>query len=80
MLLHATQDLAIDLARSFLVGDAISDMEAALAAGCQPLMVRTGRGRKQAAALATSGLGDVPVVADLGEAVDWILNQLRPDP
>jgi D-glycero-D-manno-heptose 1,7-bisphosphate phosphatase len=80
MLLHATQDLAIDLARSFLVGDAISDMEAALAAGCQPVMVRTGRGRKQAAALATSGLGDVPVVADLGEAVDWILNQLRPDP
>jgi D-glycero-D-manno-heptose 1,7-bisphosphate phosphatase len=80
MLLQAVQDLAIDLARSFLVGDAISDVDAALAAGCRPVMVRTGRGRKQAVALASSGLGDVPVMADLGEAVDWILTQLRPDP
>jgi D-glycero-D-manno-heptose 1,7-bisphosphate phosphatase len=80
MLLHAAQDLAIDLARSFLVGDAVSDIEAALAAGCQPVMVRTGRGHKQAAALATSGLGSVPVLADLGEAVDWVLKQLRLDP
>jgi D-glycero-D-manno-heptose 1,7-bisphosphate phosphatase len=80
MLLQAAQDLAIDLARSFLVGDAISDVDAALAAGCRPVMVRTGRGRKQAVALASSGLGDVPVMADLGEAVDWILTQLRPDP
>lgn len=78
MLLQAAQDLGIDLARSFLVGDAISDLEAATAAGCRPLMVRTGRGRKQAAGLATSGLGDAPVLADLGEAVDWVLKQLRP--
>lgn len=78
MLLQAAQDLGIDLARSFLVGDAISDREAATAAGCRPLMVLTGRGRKQAAGLATSGLGDAPVLADLGEAVDWVLKQLRP--
>jgi D-glycero-D-manno-heptose 1,7-bisphosphate phosphatase len=74
MLLQAAWDLDVDLERSYLVGDAVSDMEAALAAGCRPVMVRTGRGRKQAAALATSGLGDLPVMADLGEAVDWILN------
>jgi D-glycero-D-manno-heptose 1,7-bisphosphate phosphatase len=80
MLLQAAQDLAIDLTTSFLVGDAITDLEAALAVGCRPVMVRTGRGRKQAGALAFNGLGDVPVVADLGEAVEWILNQLRPDP
>ncbi len=79
MLLQAALDLDIDLARSFLVGDAVSDMEAALAAGCQPVMVRTGRGRKQAAALATSGLGDVSVLVDLGEAVDWIIKRLRTD-
>jgi len=80
MLLQAAQDLGIDLERSYLVGDAISDMEAALSAGCQPVMVRTGRGRKQAAGLADNGLEAVPVVADLGEAVDLILNRLRPDP
>lgn len=80
MLLQAAQDLGIDLEPSYLVGDAISDMEAALSAGCQPVMVRTGRGRKQAAGLADNGLEAVPVVADLGEAVDLILNRLRPDP
>ncbi|HSN74839.1 MAG TPA: D-glycero-beta-D-manno-heptose 1,7-bisphosphate 7-phosphatase [Anaerolineae bacterium] len=80
MLLQAAVDLGIDLERSFLVGDARSDVEAGLAAGCQPIMVRTGRGTKQAAGLAASGLGRVPVVADLAAAVDLILNQLRPDP
>ena len=80
MLLQAAQELGIDLARSYLVGDAVSDMEAALSAGCQPVMVRTGRGRKQAAGLADYGLQAVPVVADLGEAVDLILDQLRPAP
>jgi D-glycero-D-manno-heptose 1,7-bisphosphate phosphatase len=80
MLLQAAWDLGIDLERSYLVGDARSDMEAGLAAGCQPVMVHTGRGRKQAAGLADNGLEAVPVVADLGEAVDLILNQLRLGP
>jgi D-glycero-D-manno-heptose 1,7-bisphosphate phosphatase len=80
MLLQAARDLDLDLSRSYLVGDAVGDMEAGLAVGCEPVMVRTGRGMKQAAGLAASGLGRVPVVADLGEAVDWILHQLRPDP
>jgi D-glycero-D-manno-heptose 1,7-bisphosphate phosphatase len=80
MLLQAAQDMDIDLERSYLVGDAVSDMEAGLAVGCEPVMVRTGRGMKQAAGLAASGLGRVPVVADLGAAVDWVLYQLRLDP
>ena len=72
LLLRAAQDLAIDLAQSFLVGDAISDMEAALAVGCRPIMVRTGRGVKQALGLSADGLRHVPVVADLREALDVI--------
>ncbi len=75
MLLQAAQDLAIDLERSYLVGDAVSDVEAGLAAGCQPIMVRTGRGTKQAQGLAVHGLRHVPVVVDLAEAVDWIFSQ-----
>jgi len=50
-----------------------------LLAGCQPVMVRTGRGVKQMTGLAAKGLEHVPVVANLAEAVDWILSQLRPD-
>jgi D-glycero-D-manno-heptose 1,7-bisphosphate phosphatase len=76
MLLQAASDLDIDLERSYLVGDAVSDMEAGLAAGCQAVMVRTGRGMKQIAGLAAIGLGHLPVMADLGAAVDWILNDM----
>lgn len=73
MLLQAAQDLAIDLERSYLIGDAVSDMQAGLAAGCRPVMVRTGRGATQVTGLAAAGL-DVPVVADLVAAVARILN------
>jgi D-glycero-D-manno-heptose 1,7-bisphosphate phosphatase len=64
--------LDIDLSRSYLVGDAVSDMQAAVAAGSRPMLVRTGRGMKQALGLAVHGLHHVPVAADLHEAVDWI--------
>jgi D-glycero-D-manno-heptose 1,7-bisphosphate phosphatase len=72
MLLQAARDLDIDLSRSYLVGDAVSDMQAAVAAGSRPMLVRTGRGMKQALGLAVHGLHHVPVAADLHEAVDWI--------
>jgi D-glycero-D-manno-heptose 1,7-bisphosphate phosphatase len=72
MVLQAARDLDIDLDRSYLVGDAVSDMQAALAAGSRPMLVRTGRGVKQALGLAVHGLHHVPVAADLLEAVDWI--------
>ena len=75
MLLQAAQDLAIDLDQSYLVGDAVSDVQAALAAGSRPLLVRTGRGAKQAQGLAVHGLRHVPVLADLAAAVDWIFSQ-----
>jgi D-glycero-D-manno-heptose 1,7-bisphosphate phosphatase len=44
MLHRAAMDLKIDLARSYLVGDKISDLEAAMHAGCCPMLVRTGDG------------------------------------
>ena len=66
----------IDLSRSYLVGDAVTDVQAALAAGCQPIMVRTGRGKSQLHRLSSAGCGHVPVVADLAAAVDWIQAQV----
>ncbi len=75
MLLQAALDFGIDLEQSYLVGDARSDVQAGLAAGCQPLLVRTGRGAKQMAGLAADGLSDTPVVADLAAAVAWILSR-----
>ena len=74
MLLQAAADLDIDLASSYLVGDAVTDMEAALAVGVLPVMVRTGRGIAQLANLEAKGLDGVMVTEDLGEAVAWILD------
>lgn len=72
MLLQAAADLGLDLRASYLVGDAVSDVEAGLAVHCQPILVRSGRGQAQLPDLKANGY-DVPVVADLAEAVGWIL-------
>ena len=75
MLLQAAAALDIDLANSYLVGDAVADMQAALAAGCRPVMVRTGRGIPQLAKLEAKGIDGVVVTEDLGTAVASILDQ-----
>lgn len=45
MLLRAARELDLDLSRSWLVGDALSDLEAARVAGVRGILVRTGRVR-----------------------------------
>ncbi|MBI4770460.1 MAG: HAD-IIIA family hydrolase [Chloroflexi bacterium] len=65
MLLHAARDLGVDLSTSLLIGDAISDVQAALAAGVRPTLVRTGRGEQQFAALDSALRAQVPDFPDL---------------
>jgi len=77
LLLQAATALHLDLARSYLVGDAITDVEAALAVGVQPLLVRTGRGADHAALLDTQTRTLCPVVNDLSQAIAWILDRSR---
>jgi D-glycero-D-manno-heptose 1,7-bisphosphate phosphatase len=48
MLLEAAREHSIDLARSYMVGDKASDVEAGQAAGCRTILVQTGYGREQA--------------------------------
>lgn len=69
MILKAAHDLRIDLAASWLVGDKASDISAAIAAGCQPLLVLTGYGALHQNAIPS----DVPVCANLYEAALYIL-------
>lgn len=66
--------LGIDLARSFLVGDALSDVQAAIAAGCTPVLVLTGRGHVERSLLPREVLPLCHVAEDLGAAVEWILH------
>jgi D-glycero-D-manno-heptose 1,7-bisphosphate phosphatase len=51
MLHEAAGDFQIDLTASFIIGDKIADIEAGLAAGCRPLLVRTGYGVAEAVSL-----------------------------
>jgi len=75
MLFRAVEDLGLDLEHSYLVGDAVTDIQAARAAGVQGILVLTGRGAQQAPWLKAQGLDGCPVMADLSVATDHILGQ-----
>lgn len=74
LLLRAAKEHGIDLSGSFMVGDKAADVEAGLAAGCQPLLVLTGYGRKEASRIPEP----IPRLPDLAAAVSHILE--RPSP
>lgn len=69
MLLSAAEELGIDLASSWMVGDKGADVEAGIAAGCRPILVRTGYGIAESACIPSG----VPVVDDLAAAVAYLL-------
>ncbi len=74
LLYRAVEELGVDLAKSYLVGDTATDMAAGRAAGCSVLLVLTGKTTADAA------LQVVPkpdgIVTDLAEAVRRILAAL----
>lgn len=74
MLLAAAQELGLDLAGSFMVGDKGSDVAAGRAAGT--LTIKIGSGPDQSP---PSGPQEEPhhQTPDLAGAVDWILTQLK---
>jgi D-glycero-D-manno-heptose 1,7-bisphosphate phosphatase len=76
LLLQAARELVLDLPQSVLIGDALSDLVAARAAGVgQAMLVRTGRGIEQLALAQAAGVGDFPAYANLSEALDAVLGQ-----
>lgn len=74
LLQQAAQDLDIDLARSYMIGDHLRDIETARRVGAKGILVTTGHGEDQ---LKTSGItaANQPdyVAKNILEAVDWIL-------
>jgi D-glycero-D-manno-heptose 1,7-bisphosphate phosphatase len=59
LLLRAASELNLDLKRSVMIGDSITDAQAGMAAGCYPILVGNFE-------------GTIACVADLGEAVRLI--------
>lgn len=76
MLLRAARELDLDLARSWMVGDMVSDMLAGHNAGCAgSILVLTGHGKiseSEAGAFANH------VASDLAAAVDWLFGPCAP--
>lgn len=76
MIERAATEHNLDVARSYVVGDRLSDMELAFRTGCKAIFVRTGYGLGEE----TWHAKDWPrqpdaIVDDLLRAVDWILRQ-----
>ena len=77
LLRQAADELNLDLTRCYLIGDAVRDIEAALEAGCLPILVLTGKGREESAHLKKPGFGGIDVVSNLSEAVELVINSRR---
>jgi D-glycero-D-manno-heptose 1,7-bisphosphate phosphatase len=62
----------LDLSDAVVIGDALTDIEAGLAAGCRTILVLTGRGAEQLR-LTEGSEREFAVAADLPAAVDLVL-------
>jgi len=60
----------LDLKNAYFIGDNISDIHAALAHGCKPILVKTGKGERT---LQANPNLNVSVYTDLSAAIDAIL-------
>lgn len=74
MLTRAAAELHLDLARSFSVGDKWTDVQVGQAAGAGGMLVRTGYGRANEAAV-PPGLSPAAIVDNVAAAAAWILRQ-----
>jgi D-glycero-D-manno-heptose 1,7-bisphosphate phosphatase len=78
MLDHAALEHALDLQRSFVVGDRYGDIELARNAGARSVLVRTGYGEGELAwHAATWPMQPDFVAEDIMQAADWIVRQQK---
>lgn len=77
MLRQASSDLGIDLNRSFLIGDQITDIEAGKSVGSFTILVRTGLGERWLAKKHEWKVQPDAIVCDLSEAVELVLTKVR---
>ena len=70
MIIDASKELNIDLSRSWLIGDKVSDIYAGLAAGVKSILVLPGYGSEERVLLDDSYI----VAEDIEEASRYILS------
>ena len=72
LLVKAANDLDLELARSFVVGDRWHDLEAGQRVGARGVLVRTGYGKTEEAS-PKAHVTPSAIVGNVMEAVSWIL-------
>ncbi len=73
LLYQAASTLGIELSQSYMIGDALTDIQAGQAAGCRTTLVLTGRGWPQFLSPKARGVKGYTVSRDLKHAVRGIL-------
>jgi D-glycero-D-manno-heptose 1,7-bisphosphate phosphatase len=73
-------ELCLSVHDAFFIGDSLKDLQAGEAAGCRPVLVKTGKGMQtlakiQQADVALDHPKGIPVFANLAEAAKYILEQ-----
>jgi D-glycero-D-manno-heptose 1,7-bisphosphate phosphatase len=75
LLIRARDELSIDLSRSIMIGDALSDLRAGRSAGVQKnFLVLTGRGKEQVQLTEAASLQPILVYPDLKEALSALIS------
>ncbi len=80
LILQAARELNIDLRRSILIGDNLTDLQAGAAAGISRLvLVLTGLGTKMLPELEQAGLPQVEIYEDVQEALHHLISTAEKD-
>jgi len=75
MILRAAQEHNIDLSRSYMIGDSLSDLQAGWNAGCKSALVRTGYGEDVLAQIDEQTHNQISHIGnDLLDVTHWITN------
>jgi D-glycero-D-manno-heptose 1,7-bisphosphate phosphatase len=75
LLRRASREYGVDLDESYLIGDALSDVAAGLAAGCQTVLVLSGRGWRQLLSPEAFSYKGYRVARNLYSAASWIVRR-----
>lgn len=79
MIEQASTDHQLVLARSYMVGDKLSDVIAGKRAGCRTVLVRTGKTNNGVSRPSSPESTPDAMVEDVSEAAEWIMRRNRQD-
>ena len=74
MLLRAAREFGIELSKSYLIGDSITDIQAGAQAGCTTVLVKTGWGKEYLEKRGEWPVNPDYIASDLCEAAELLLS------